>query len=488
MKSNPGRRFFFWILVLLFFVTTATVLFLTFGYRFDANRGLFVHTGSFTLKVTPLENIVIEVDGKVVPMKKLSILNDAFHIGGQMPGEHFIRVQAPGYSDWEKKAVIESGRSTEFWNITLIGNSYPQTAIPETESVKKIFPSPENNLFALLETREQGTLVKTLDTDTMLQSEIAFIPETSLITSSDENLEWAPNTENILIPLIDTDGQRTSFLINIESGTVTNLTLQSHISNIHYPRWDGRRKNVFYFLSENTLYEWSTETLDTPPVAIMEKISGYDISQNSIYFIDAETGIVFRLKSGDTREEAKQVTSKEIDAPNALYALTVYDEDRIAIRDRETGRLFIFNSGEDEYFQMLGNGIRGVQFSNDGKKLLFASEREIFVYFVRPWSTQPLRSENEILQIARFANEIRFAQWTEDYEHVLFAYNNTIKTIELDHRDRRDMRTVLSLNLPPEQLLDNSSNDRLFIIEEKDGPTLSFIPFPIIPLEGTIAP
>lgn len=487
MKSNPGRRLFFWTLVFLFFITATLVLFFTFGYRFDTKRGLFVHTGSFTLKVTPLENVTIEVDSKVVPMKKLSILNNAFHIGSQMPGEHFIKVSAPGYSDWEKKTVIESGRSTEFWNITLIGNEYPQTIIPETEDTKKIFPSPESNLFALLGTRDQGTLIETLDTDTMLQSEVAFIPKTSLISSSDENIEWAPNTENILIPLSDANEQSVSFLVNIETGNVVNLTEQSHISDIHYPRWDGRRKNVFYFLSENTLYEWSAKNLDTPPIALIEKIGGYDISQNSIYFTDKETGIIFRLKSGDDIEEATQITTKEIKtSESASIALTVYDEDRIAIRNRETGELFIFNNGDEEYFHLLKDGIKSVQFSNDGKKLLFGSDKEIFVYFIRPWNTQPLRSENEVLQIARFASPISFVQWTKDYEHVLFTYNNTVKTIELDHRDRRDIQTILSLDLPPIQLLNNASDEQLFIIKENNG--LSFIPFPIIPIEETTTP
>ncbi len=488
MTSSPGRRIFFWTLVVLFLATTFTVLFFTFGYRFDTNRGLFVQTGSFTLKVTPIENVIIEVDGKAVPMKTLSILNNAFHIGSQTPGEHFIRISAPGYSSWEKKAVIESGRSTEFWNIILIGNKYPQTPVIETESVEQIFPSPDTSFFALLATRNQGTIVKTLNTDTMIVSDIAFIADTSLKISSDENLEWSPNAKNILVPLTDSNGEGVSFLINRENGSVINLTERSHIANIHYPRWDGRRKNVFYFLSGNTLLEWSSESLDIPPTVLIRNVSGYDISQNFIYFIDQQTGIIFRLKSGGAIEDAEQMTNKEIDAPNAPHTLTVYDKDRITVRNRETGSLSIFNNGENRHFQMLGNGIKGVQFSNDGKKLLFESDREIFVYFVRPWNTQPLRSENEVMQIARFSNPISFVRWTKDYEHVIFTHNTSLKTIELDHRDRRDIQTIHNFSLPPIQLLDNFSDGELFIIEKKDGPTLSFIPFPIIPIKEGTAP
>ncbi len=488
MVSSPGRRLFFWTLTCLFFVTTTTGLFFTFGYRFDTKRGLFIHTGSFTLKVTPLENVTIKVDGDIVPMKKLSILNNAFHIDSQMPGEHFIQISAPGYSPWERKAIIESGRSTEFWNITLIGKEYPETPIAGTENIQKIFPSPESNLFALLGTRDNGVVVETLDTDTLLTSEIAFVPDVSLKKSDDENLEWSPDTKQLLTPLTDEYVQDISLLIDIENGSWMNLTVQSGIADIRYARWDGRRDDIFYFLSGNTLYTWSGKELNTPPVILIPNISGYDISQNFIYFIDADTGIIFRLKSGGSIEDAEQITDKEIPNPKASFALTVYDEDRIAVRNREDGTLFIFNRGQEDYFHALGTAIRSVQFSNDGKKHLFASDTEISVSFIRPWNTQPIRAEDEVLQIARFAIPIQFVQWTKDYEHIIFAYDTSIKTVELDHRDRRDMQTVQTLPLPPIQLLADFPGDQLFLIEQKDGSTLSTIPFPIVPLKEVVNP
>jgi hypothetical protein len=421
-------------------------------------------------------------------MKTLSILNNAFHIDGQVPGEHVIHIEAPGYFPWDKKAFIESGRSTEFWNITLIGKEYPQIPIAETESIQKIFPSPESNLFALLGTRDGGVVVKTLDTDTLLASEIAFIPNASLRKTDDENLEWSPDTKQLLIPLTDEHGQDISLLVDVASNSVINLTEKSGIPDMRYARWDGRRDNIFYFLAGHTLYSWSSETIDSTPVALIPDISGYDISQNFIYSVDAKAGIISRLKTGSATPDSEQITENEIPNEGDSTALTVYDEDRIAIRNRESGTLFIFNRGQEDYFHSLGDGIRSVQFSNDGKKLLFGSDTEIFVSFIRPWNTQPIRSEDEVLQIARFASPIRFLQWTKDYEHALFAYDNSIRTVELDHRDRRDMQTIQTLSRPPEQLLADFPGDQLFLIEQKDGPTLSAIPFPIVPIKEVVTP
>jgi hypothetical protein len=162
-----------------------------------------------------------------------------------------------------------------------------------------------------------------------------------------------------------TSARRSVAPVNSTSGGgITDITEKSRLSHIRYPRWDDRQKGTFYFLSDNTLYTWSAETLDTPPVALIPQMSGYDISQNFIYFIDRNTGIVFRLKSDDSIENAEQITEQEIPNPSAPASLTVYDEDRIAIRNRDNGALFIFNRGQEDYFHSLGDNIRSVQFSN----------------------------------------------------------------------------------------------------------------------------
>jgi hypothetical protein len=48
------RRIFFWILAVLFILTTTYVIFYARGYRFDFSKGIFVHSGTITIKSNPI--------------------------------------------------------------------------------------------------------------------------------------------------------------------------------------------------------------------------------------------------------------------------------------------------------------------------------------------------------------------------------------------------------------------------------------------------
>lgn len=478
MTSKTGRRLFFWILVLLFFSTSAVVLFLAFGYSFDEKRGIFVHTGSFTLKTIPLETIDIHIDGKSVPKRKLNILNDAYHISGQMPGEHIIKVSAPGYSTWKKKTVIESGRSTEFWNINLVATAYRTFSVPETHSALRIFPSPKENLLAILRDNSISLSVEAFDTARGTLSLIAQFNNTDFPDFSEENLEWSPDAKSILLP-VSRDGKRDYVFASQEKNDTEYLLDRSGLSEMRFARWDSRREKVFYFLSESSLFEWDISRTNSTPIRLAEHVAGYDVSQQYIYVLDLSDGFVKKFRSGSSLESAETISLKPLPQESLSSSeLTVYDSDRLVIRNRDTGTLFLQNIGKEDRFERKEGGVRGVQFSNDGKKLLFFTDREIFVSFLRNWDTQPTRAEGETTQIARFSEPIRFVQWAKNYEHILFSLKSEIQTIELDGRDRRIAEKVLSLTNEPKQVFANFSSDGVFFIDGSPESSLSYFSFP----------
>ncbi len=111
-----SRRILFLLFSMSFFIVASSVLFYAYGYRFSIERGVFIYTGSLSLK-TNVETVTIKIDGGAIPEKRLGLLNNSIHIAGLNPGEHMIEVEAPGYKSWSKKVVIQSGLTVEFWNI-----------------------------------------------------------------------------------------------------------------------------------------------------------------------------------------------------------------------------------------------------------------------------------------------------------------------------------------------------------------------------------
>lgn len=466
MSSAHFRTFSFIVFVCLFFVTAALALFYAFGYRFSFARGIFIYTGSITVKSTP-ETVSIRVDDMLIPEKELGLLNNSFHLSGLAPGEHFLEVSAPGYRPWSKKVVVQSGLSTEFWNVFLIKERYEPETILSAENIVKLFPAPETELYAVIKQNGDDLSVDTLDIGSGQETEVFSLPGATFDMKSDENLEWSPESHKFLLPSLRRD-QTTHMIVDVETSRTADLQDLARTSlPLRSPRWDPTAKDRLYYLEGDTLYRADTEAIDTAPTLLAEHVRSYDLSGNLLYYVNGENGLVYRFPAGADRPQPTQVTSVPMTLSAETSAtLVVYDQDRLALYESNKGTLFVFNRQAKEPLRTLATDIKGVQFSDDGKKLLFFSDNEISAVFLRAWEVQPTREADSVVQIARFSAPIRNVQWTEDYEHVLFSSNGTVKLIELDNRDRRDLADIVSTGHSPLQILSSFRENRLYIVRQ----------------------
>jgi len=468
------RPFLFWLFVLLFLSTTSSVLFYTFGYRFNFERGIFIYTGSVSIKSTP-EKVDITVDKELIPEKKLGILNRSIHIGGLTPGEHFIKVSAPGYSTWTKKITIQSGLSTEFWNVLLTKENVITEVIPDTAYVTKIFQSREKGIFAVTKEKDGVFSVDILDTNAHTINEVFSLARASLPLDETENIEWSPDDKNLLIPT-EQSGLRTYFIVDITTKKVSSLSdiiqIKSN-STLRSPRFDPANRDFLLYMSESILYRINIATTEPKPFVIKENIRDYNFSGQDIYYLSNDNGIIYHISGNLVPNEPTQVTTLSLDLlPDSLYSLILYDDTRLTVREQKTGKLWIYNkitSDQTILKEIAEKDVKNIQFSDDGKKLLFFTNNEISVYFVRDWETQPIRTYNTTLQIARFSNPLRNIVWTEDYEHILFSLGNTVKMIELDNRDKRNITDIATFPVPLSQVLPRFDENFIYFVTNING-------------------
>lgn len=466
LSYHHFRRLLFWTFVLGFFMTASLVLFFAFGYRFNFDRGIFVYSGSVTVKSIP-ENVSITVDGELLPTQRLGILNNSIHVAGLMPGEHFIEVSAPGYRSWGKKAIVQSGRSTEFWNVLLTEESYAFETIAGSTGSVKAFPEPGGTLIVLVKRSESSTSIVVYDRDTKTSHEVFASASYGFDPASYENIEWSPDGKRLILPLTS-DGKIEPMIVTLETGETTLLRDLWRATRIMGVRWDPGERYTLLFLADDNLYRLNLES-DRSTELLVGKVKAYDISGSFIYIARLEDGSVLRFRQGTLAETLTQVTLSPPASPSETPAsLIVYDNDRLALLERGgERRLFVYNAASKKNygFQELGSNVSGVQFSNDGKKLLFFSKNEMDVYFTRAWEVQPERQENSTAQIARFSDPIDNIQWTEDYEHVLFNRGKDVKMIELDNRDRRVISDIVTLSVVPTQIVPLFSDNLLFFVQ-----------------------
>lgn len=449
MKKN-FRRILFWLLFLIFLVTTPIVILFSQGYRFDQKKMIFVHSGAITLKSLPA-NVNISLNGKPQPAKNLDIINNSITVGGLRPGNYHIEASLNGYSHWGKNVDVHSGISTEFWNVVLVPQNLEIKKL-ESHNVERFFPSPFGKKIAYFENSEKGISLWVTDFKKNETSLIHFENDTFFSKEKLENLEWNFKEDLFLVPVVRAG--KKDYLIVSSEGNLEPLFLSdidgiAKLENIQKARWSPKEKNVLYFLAKdkdsqvNNLYNLNLD--DKSLHLIVPEIIVSDFSQNSIYFLQ-RNNILF--KSNLEGESIVQINNKPLLEDNLSNGarLIVYDKERQALIS-EKGDLFVRNSGIENLSRKIGSGIQGVQFSDDGKKLLFWSHNEISVMFLRKWEVQPYRDENEIQTIIRLSSPIENVFWFQDYEHIFFSVKNKIKLIELDPRDRRICLDVFENNL-----------------------------------------
>lgn len=461
MKGQYGRKIFFWALAILFVLTTALVVFYAFGYRFSFERGVFVYGGSVTVKSNP-RTVNIFLNDQPVSQNKINFINGSYHIDGIRPGDYKLSAEAPDFQRWTKNISVHSGVSTEFWNVLLARDDYSETDHKITTD-ERFFISPDGDRIAYTWENGDNFSVNVLDVKKNESLNIFSSPEFNFTKNDKENIEWSPRSDAVIIPAVRlSDSLENYFIVNIENKNVINLKDLAQNENLTGVRWDPQRKNIVYFISQNNLF-----SIDIANPGDMKKMAenatSFDFAENYLYYFQLPGGAVHRLALNGAGSPEQITFSPPEDMENPNYKLVVYDESRIALINYENGKLFVWNSGaKDKYFRKLSADVRGLQFSDDGKKLLFWNGWEIFVYFTRDWDVQPVRAENEILEVARYSQEIKNVQWSKDYEHVIFTVEGKIKIAELDRRDRCNNFNIAELESNEGSVVNFPADEKIY--------------------------
>ena len=459
-----SKRIFFWTLTALFFVITPLVIFYALGYRFNSQRGIFVFTGSLSIKANPL-NVEIYIDQEL-KNGSLNRINSTYHVGGLKPGDHLIEVKAEGYNTWSKKITVNSGTSTEFWNILLSKNDYARTDFP-SDGIDKFFFDPGKKLIAYTHNDTGNLSVSVLDLSNDESSDIFSSDEYFFTSDKKENIEWSPQSKKIIIP-VEKDGKKNYFLVDVKTKEIIDLKNIAGTEDISKVRWDKDNKNFIYYISEGNIHYLNTLNPEEKRI-VAKNVASYDLSSSYVYYFQLPSGIVYRTNYNGVDEPEQMTTSAPEKMSDPSYQITVYDPIRIALLNK-SGDLYIHNMGVlKDYFKNLSSGISEIQFSDDGKKMLYWSDSEICVYFLRDWEVQPWRNENDQKEVIRFSEKIDNVQWEKDYEHVVFSVGSKMKVAEIDSRSQNNTQDVISLTGNSNKIVSDFGENKIYFTDVDNG-------------------
>ena len=478
------RTILFWTLVVLFCLTAPAIILNAKGYRFDWKRGVFVHSGTISVKSNP-QNPIIALDGVNQVSTIMNRVNQSINISGLIPNDYRISVSADGFQAWDKKIDVHSGLSAEFWNVLLVRNDYEKTAYG-TGGSENFFISPKTQFIAFNQPSDNGLGIKIVElSGKRLVHSFSLADWSFAGESRQENIEWAPQESYLSVPVEKASfdkARRTTqtydyLLINLETEKTLLLSDLLNKDNAKNVRWDPVNRNFFFVIANEQLLRVDI-TYPENPTVIGENVSAFELSKSAVYYIQKNNNLVIKTAL-DGSGGKNQVTYNFPSDQASIKKLIVYDDERMVFLT-EQKELFIYNIGlKDKYFRKLGDNVIGMQFSDDGKKLLWWTDNEISAYFLREWNVQPTRQENEVQNITRYAEDIRNVQWFKDYEHAIFSVGDQLKIIELDPRDHRNVMNLPETNVTkPYAVYDHYLEKLFFTGQDNDLNDLFSINFP----------
>jgi hypothetical protein len=441
------RRLIFWAFFLLFVLSAPVVILYSQGYRFDQYSRIFIRSGSITIKSVP-SSVNVYLNDKLQSGHAFDIINNSITLNGLRPGNYTVRVSANYYQDWQKQIEVHSGISSEYWNVFLAPQKPTIKELPAS-GVERFFPSPFGKYIAYISHNQANLEINSLDIKSGESISTFSGENVEFSNNKSENLEWnfkerlmaSPVTRNNVKDYLITD-------INKEYEAVFLSDLMK-LRDFHSARWSSKDQWTLYFLARSDdkasqiLYKYNISTKELTGVS--SDIAAFDFSGDSIYSI-RHNNILYKLDLDGN--EISQITSASFsnDDLGDYSRLIVYDENRQALVSQD-GVLFVHNNGSENTIRQIADDVNDIQFSDDGKKMLFWGNNAINVLFLRQWNVQPQREENEIQKIIRASVPFDNVFWYRDYEHILFAYQNKIKVIELDQRDHRISANIFENSL-----------------------------------------
>jgi hypothetical protein len=202
--------------------------------------------------------------------------------------------------------------------------------------------------------------------------------------------------------------------------------------------------------SVKTSEKQKMEQASTTAASIL-KTNSFASAGNSIFYLNQADNLLY--ESNLNGSSVSQISLQPLPGsrssslpgePNGIYKLSAQNSSRLAALNQNKD-LYLFNP-KTNLFDKIDSNVNGAEFSLDHKKIMYWTDSEIWVIYLEKIQIQPYKKAGEKELITRFAEKITSAIWyTEDNEHIIFVVGDTIKIIELDGRDRRNVANFIKM-------------------------------------------
>jgi hypothetical protein len=405
--SRKIRIILFFVLFLVFIFLGPAIILYSQGYRFDFEQKRLTQTGGFFLKAIP-KQVNIYLNEKFV--KKTDFFFGTAFIDNLLPKKYKLRVEKEGFQAWEKTLQIKEKEVTEAKNVILFPKNLTFDLL--IKNVEDFWVLPDEKKLIFLERNEISWQLKLCDLE-----------------------------KNLIIYLIgEKDIAKEAKFLNLNIQNSKEIYLQLEIK--------GKIKNFLLNLEK------------TPPSLTEKEITvlneDFIVSKSfnkDQYIID---------KEGYLLKNQEKLTDKPIEIKkDKTYDLEVFGD---FIFLKEDSILYQYNF-DSKSFEKIFEGLKGLKVSPDFEKLVYFSDFEIWILFLKNQSIAPYHLKREKIFLLRISEKIKDVFWLNS-DYLIFNSQDKIKIIEIDDRDKINIFEIGEFENP--KFFFNQNKKRIYILSGKN--------------------
>lgn len=426
--TKKTRTALFLICLFLFILITPSVIFYSQGYRFDLNPpagGIKItQTGGLFLKIEP-KQVEVYIDGKLI--QKTDFLFGSVFIDNLLPKKYKIEVKKKGYSPWEKNLEIRERWVAEAKNIVLIPEKTNFSVL--IENTENFWFSPDGKKIVLYEkggTEETGWTLKLYDLEKNNKSNLMDKQDFSSKKANLLDLKFSEDLKEIVLKIEVKEGIK---YFSLKLGEIPPVLVETEAPSLPF---------------KNTV--------------------AYQKINNDIYYLDS-SGNLFKADEKLTKESFPI-------KPESEYILDIF-QNFIFLKENQV--LYLFNP-DLKSFERFFEPIKGLKISPDYLKIVYFSDCEIWILFLKDKLDQPTKKTGEKIFLTRVSEKINDVFWLNS-DYLIFDSGNKLKIAEIDDRDRINTYDLSEFKEPPQESAEtdptgqakiffNKSDKKLYVLTQ----------------------
>ena len=472
--TKSVRTLLFALFVALFLLIAPLVIGYSQGYRLDWQNKTIVQTGGLFLEPRPAP-VEIYLNQKLA--KKSSFVFQNVFLGNLIPKNYRLRIEKDNYYAWEKNLDISPKLVTAAKNITLFPELGREAENVIGSKLRDFSASPSGKYFAFI--NNDSTPRITLYSISAQKVTLTFDAPATFSDYKIENIQWNKDSTRFMF-LLKSDASWKWVSVDPKAGALSSIDISSDISSsgdfrkytkeLYKPviskiKWSLVDSDKLFFVAHDRdkkylLFSYNIASKKiSPPLAY--DVLEYSPEKNAVFYVSSMLGNINRLDT-NTKEihqvSFSNIFGKEKNAPTTFIShaqeqyLILKIADALYYFDKKTGLM-----------QKISDGVESAVVTTDGKKILLVGENTLSVYWLEDAQIQPFRDAGDLEIIYTSAGAINDAVWfSKNNAYVLFADQDTIKVVELDGRDKRNIH-----------ILTEKPSNKLFY--EKDKEILYFL-------------